>query len=64
LVFRASKAEAACPNIDDAVRAMRGAQEYLRSAKHDFNGHRADALRACDEALRQLGLCLEHPQCR
>lgn len=42
------------PHIRAAVNELRGAREELQHAAHDFCGHRADALRDTDVALRQL----------
>jgi len=48
------------PEIREAIASLRRAREHLNHAQHDFGGHRADAIRATDEAIRQLQLCLEH----
>jgi hypothetical protein len=48
------------PEIEDALRALHSAKSHLEHAAHDFHGHRADAIRAIDEADRQLRLCLEY----
>ena len=32
----------------------------MNRAAHDFGGHRAEALRATDEAIRQLQICLRY----
>jgi anti-sigma-K factor RskA len=63
LVFRASDAEADCPNIIKAVAALQAAQTDLKNAAHDYDGHRADALKAVDAALSQLNICLKSAQC-
>ena len=47
------------PHIRAAARALREAREELRTAAHDFCGHRAEALEKTDQALRQLELALE-----
>jgi hypothetical protein len=47
------------PRIRAAVDALRDAQEYLRTAAHDFCGHRADAMRDTEAAMRQLRLAQE-----
>jgi hypothetical protein len=47
------------PEIRDALGSLRHAREHLEHAAHDFGGHRADALRATDEAIRQLEICLK-----
>ncbi len=43
------------PEIREAIRALERAKEHMQHAAHDFGGHRADALRACDEAIHQTG---------
>lgn len=48
------------PKIRAAIRALDAAKDDLQHAAHDFGGHRADALRACDEAIRQLRLALNY----
>jgi hypothetical protein len=48
------------PEIEDALRALHSAKSHLEHAAHDFNGHRVDAIRAIDEADRQLRLCLQY----
>ena len=48
------------PEIRDAIAALQRAREHLNHAAHDFGGHRADALRASDEAIRQLRICLQY----
>ncbi|MGA2430301.1 MAG: hypothetical protein ABSH13_17500 [Candidatus Acidiferrum sp.] len=47
------------PEIHDALASLRHAREHLEHAAHDFGGHRADALRATDEAIHQLEICLK-----
>jgi hypothetical protein len=47
------------PEIRDALASLRHAREHLEHAAHDFGGHRADALHATDEAIRQLEICLK-----
>lgn len=47
------------PRIRSAVVALRDAQEYMRTAAHDFCGHRVDAMRDTNAALRQLELAQE-----
>ena len=46
------------PHIRAAVDALATAQQELKEAAHDFCGHRADALRDTDAALRQLRLAM------
>jgi CRISPR/Cas system-associated protein Cas7 (RAMP superfamily) len=47
------------PHIRAAVRELREAREELRTAAHDFCGHRAEAVEKTDQALRQLQAALE-----
>jgi hypothetical protein len=47
------------PEIRDALEALRKAKFRMEHAAHDFGGHRADAIKATDEAIRQLQICLQ-----
>jgi len=44
------------PRLVAAITAIRDARAYMMEAPHDFGGHKAAAIRACDEAIRQLDL--------
>jgi hypothetical protein len=46
------------PEIEDALHALHAAKDHLAHASHDFGGHRVDAIRAIDEADRQLRICM------
>ena len=46
------------PHIRSAMGALAAAQEELRTAAHDFCGHRVDAMRDTAAAERQLKLAL------
>jgi hypothetical protein len=48
------------PEIHAALDALHRAKMHLQEAAHDFGGHRVDAIRAIDEADRQLRICLEY----
>jgi hypothetical protein len=48
------------PEIHDAINSLRHAREHLDHAAHDFGGHRVEAIRAIDEALHQLDVCLKY----
>jgi hypothetical protein len=48
------------PHIRAAIRELNEAKRELQSAAHDFGGHRADAVKACDEAIHQLQLALQY----
>jgi hypothetical protein len=47
------------PEIRQAIGALRRAKARMEMAAHDFGGHRIEALKATDEAIRQLELCLK-----
>src|SRR4051812_41299068 len=42
------------PRIAKAIAALKDAKEYLQAAPHDFGGHRVEAIRATDDAIKQL----------
>jgi hypothetical protein len=48
------------PRIARAIEALRDARAYMSEAPHDFGGHKAEALRATDNAIRQLNFALEY----
>jgi hypothetical protein len=48
------------PRIAAAITALKDARAYLQEAPHDFGGHKAGAIRATDEAIRQLNLALAY----
>jgi hypothetical protein len=45
--------------IRAAMDAMRDAQEYMRTAAHDFCGHKVAAMRANEAAMSQLRMAME-----
>ena len=48
------------PRIASAIRELREAVAYLRAAPHDFGGHKANAIRDSEAAIRQLELALAY----
>jgi len=48
------------PEIREAIGALRRAKEHMEHAAHDFGGHRVEAIRATDEAIRQLEICMKY----
>ena len=48
------------PHIRGAIRELQEAKKELQTAAHDFGGHRAEALEAIDNAIRQLQLALQY----
>jgi hypothetical protein len=47
------------PEIREALASLRRARMHMQEAAHDFGGHRVEALKATDEAIRQLEICLK-----
>jgi len=47
------------PRIRAAMESLRDAQEYMRTAAHDFCGHKAAAMRANEAAMQQLRMAME-----
>lgn len=52
------------PRIGAAIAALRDAREYMQAAPHDFGGHKAAAIHATDEAIRQLNFALQYRERR
>jgi len=48
------------PRIARAIESLRDARAYMAEAPHDFGGHKAAALRACDDAIRELNFALAY----
>ena len=48
------------PQIREALAALRRAKEHMEHAAHDFGGHRVEALKATEEAIHQLEVCLKY----
>ena len=48
------------PEIRDAIGALRNAKQHLEHAKHDYGGHRSQAIQATNEAIHQLEICLKY----
>ena len=47
------------PHIHSAIKALHEAMKEMKEADHDFKGHRVDAMKACEEAIKQLKMALE-----
>ena len=47
------------PEIREAIVSLRRARMHMNEAAHDFGGHKVDAIRATDAAIRQLEICLK-----
>jgi hypothetical protein len=48
------------PRLAAAITALRDARAYMAEAPHDFGGHRDAAVKACDDAIRQLDFALAY----
>jgi hypothetical protein len=48
------------PRIAAAIAALRDARAYMAEAPHDFGGHKEAAIKASDEAIRQLNFALAY----
>jgi len=57
---RPSPPENARGAVRDAIQALKLAEVRLKAAPHDFGGHRTDALKAADAAIKELSLVLKY----
>lgn len=48
------------PHLGRALKELRLARNHLDNAKHDFGGHKANALKAIDDAIAQIQLAMKH----
>ena len=48
------------PHMRAALQELREAKRELQTAAHDFGGHRAEAVEAVDNAMKQLQLALQY----
>jgi hypothetical protein len=48
------------PHINGAITELVEARKELQTAAHDFGGHRVDAIRAVDAAIKQLRLARQY----
>jgi hypothetical protein len=48
------------PEIHRALESLRSAKAHLEAAAHDYQGHRVEAIKAIDEAIRQLEICMKY----
>ena len=53
-----------CPNIHEAIHALESAERDLREARHDFCGHKRDAMEATHHAIEQLRMAEGCDRCR
>jgi hypothetical protein len=48
------------PRIAAAIQSLKDARTYLAEAPHDFGGHKAAAIQATDNAIKQLNFALAY----
>lgn len=48
------------PHIRSALLELTAARKELQTAAHDFGGHRAEAMRAVDAAIKQLRIAQQY----
>jgi len=48
------------PHIRSAVAELEAARNELKTAAHDFGGHRVEAMRAVDAAIKQLKIAQQY----
>jgi hypothetical protein len=48
------------PRIAKAIESLKDARAYMQAAPHDFGGHRVEAIRATDDAIKQLDFALAY----
>jgi hypothetical protein len=64
ITLTAQNERAMHPRLAAAIAALKDARAYLQEAPHDFGGHKAAAIRASDDAIRQLNLALAYRERR
>jgi hypothetical protein len=60
LTVSAQNERAMHPRLVKAIEALRDARAYMEAAPHDFGGHRVEAIRATDDAIKQLNFALAY----
>lgn len=48
------------PHLGRALKELKLARNHLDNAKHDFGGHKANALKAIDDAMAQIQLAMKY----
>ena len=60
MMLYAQNERAEHPRIARAINDLEDAIRYMDAAPHDFGGHKAEAIRASREAVRQLRFALAY----
>ena len=53
-----------CPNIHEAIRALESAERDMHEARHNFCGHKREAMEATHRAIEQLRAAEGCDSCR
>jgi hypothetical protein len=48
------------PHLHQSLDALRAAKQDLQESRHDFGGHRDEALRAIDAAIYHIDMCVRY----
>jgi hypothetical protein len=48
------------PEIRKALESLRSARVHIYEARHDYGGHKAEALEKIDQAIHQLEICMQY----
>ncbi len=62
--IRSNNNGASCPEMRMALNQLQAAQRDLNNAKHDYQGHRSQALKATNTAISQVQQGLQSRDCR
>jgi hypothetical protein len=60
ITLTAQNERAMHPRIAKAIEALKDAEAYMEAAPHDFEGHKAEAIRATEDAIKQLNQALAY----
>jgi hypothetical protein len=47
------------PHIEAALESLHAAKHELESAEHDFHGHRVEAVKHVDQAIKEAEICMQ-----
>ena len=58
--LQAQNERAMHPRIAAAIETLKDSRAYIQAAPHDFGGHKQNAVRAINDAIRELELALRY----
>ena len=47
------------PKLASAYDALKDAKEEMVTSKHDYKGHREEAVKSIEHAMHQIAICME-----